>query len=64
MKTKFLVLFFVLCGFTRFERLNIVKAESTTNITGLGYSINTIKSEIIAPENVLIGSPIFNENWL
>lgn len=41
-----------------------LRAESSSNINGLGYGINAVTSDDISSENILVGSCIFDREWL
>ncbi len=41
-----------------------LRAESSSNINGLGYGINAVTSDDISPENLITNSSIFDRNWL
>lgn len=39
-----------------------LRAESSSNINGLGYGINAVTSDDISSENILVGSCIFDRD--
>ena len=59
-------LIFACIIYTSYDYTGIQAAEYSSNVdkTGLGYSINAVKTAYIDVSEIRTGSPIFDSNWL
>lgn len=64
---KLITLVLTLALFFGINAFLVVNADSVNvqfNKTGLGYTLNAVKSAYIDVSEIRTGSPIFNEEWL